>query len=85
MKDGWNRKLISLQKFSMFNFLPEVYIGKLTYEYSFPIYFCPWCGEEITCREVERVRKVKKERLVTETKTVVEYEEIPEPIKQFLW
>jgi hypothetical protein len=42
------------------------------------INYCPWCGEEITLKEVERVRKVKKVKQVTELRTITEYEEIPE-------
>lgn len=44
------------------------------------ISYCPWCGEKITFKEVERVTKIRVEKQVTEVKTVIEYEEVKEVV-----
>lgn len=82
MKRAWNDKLVGVGEYSKVE-LPEVQLqwtesthnGDVNNEYK-EIYFCPWCGGEITVKEIERVKRIKKEKQVTETKTVVEYEDV---------
>ncbi len=90
MKEAWNSGLVGAEKYN-FNegLLPKIqlqwtepgYEGD-TNEESVEIGYCPWCGEEILLKEVERVRKVKKEKQVTETKTIVEYEEVKVDVRE---
>ncbi len=44
------------------------------------IEFCPWCGQQIVVKEVQRVRRVSSEIQVTETRTVTQHEDIEEEI-----
>ena len=89
MTGAWNEEFVVLQDESVGDLLPEVqlrfaksdYEGGLVHDYE-GIDFCPWCGEKITMKEVERVRLVSKLVQTTQIKTVTEYEEIPEEVRK---